>query len=250
MNEIRTKTTISLSKYYQAKKKRIIILPIRLINELKPKIIQIDIGKNSTKLKMAPEWFQYNNQENVLKNIIYPLNINDNEEDTIKTIARYRSSIHQEKTNFIENPIDIGEQQTETLIIALNDFIKEFNGELTFTDENITFTNPTYRTACGIADLSSAHLLATDYIPTAKFSFLIHLDYQSDLARSIETMQNFTLEFSKAISTVIDCPNDYIRIISIEKLSKFRRKTKVNFGLTTPNSEQTEQLAQHLKVNF
>lgn len=248
--ETRTKTTTAIAKFYDPNKKRTISIPIRLLTELKPKIIQISLGKNCTTLKMAPEWFQFDDQDEALKNIVYPKGVTENEQRTFDTVARYRAATDNPKNNFRRTPLDIREQGTETLVVALGDFAQRYGGELTFTNEDIPFIEPAHRTACGIADFSSAHLLATDYISTAKFTFLVDLDYQTDLARSGELMQNFVLEFSNAIARVLDCPNDYVRVTSVEKPSKTRRQTKVNFGLTTPNSEETEQLAEDLKVNF
>jgi hypothetical protein len=244
----RIKTTTALAKFYDPKKKRTISIPIRLFTELKPKIIQISIGKNSTKLKMAPEWFKHDDHDEALKNIVYPKGITENQQRTFDTVARYRSAVDKPNNNFRQESLNVSEDETETLIIALDDFVQQFGGELSFTDENVEFDKVADRTACGIANLSSAHLLATDYIPTAKFSFLVDLDYQRDLARSGETMQNFILEFSNAIARVLDCSNDYVRVISIEKPSKIRRQTKVNFGLTTPEPEKTEEFVEELKV--
>jgi hypothetical protein len=248
--EIRTKTTTALAKFYNPKKKRTVSIPIRLITELRPKIVQISIGKNSTTLKMAPEWFKHDDHAEALKNIVYPKDVTENQQRTFDTVARYRAAANNPKNNFREAPLNVSEDKTETLIIALGDFVQHFGGELSFTNEDVAFDQVADRTACGIANLSSAHLLATDYIPTAKFSFLVDLDYQRDLARSGETMQNFVLEFSNAIADFLTCPKNYVRVISVEKPNKTRRKTKVNFGLTTPDPEETEQFVENLKVDL
>ena len=223
--ETRNQLSTALSKFYDPKKKRVILIPIRILNELKPKIVELYIGKNSTKLKMAPDWFERDDQSESLKNIVYPKGITENQERTFNTVARYRAAANRPNNNFRQSSIQLNENNTETLIIALDDFVQQFGGELSFTNEDFTFEETTHRTACGVANLSSAHLLATDYIPTAKFTFLVDLDYQSDLARSSETMQNFTLEFSKSIANVLDCPSDYVRVTSLEKPGK---KTKTN----------------------
>ena len=246
--ERRIQTSTSVAKFYDPKKKRTVSIPIRLLSELKPKIIELHIGKNSTKLKMAPEWFKQDDQSAALKKIVYPEGINENQQRTFDTVARYRAAIDQPKNNFRKESLSASEDKTETLIIALDDFVKQCGGDLAFTHEDVPFDQAAHRAACGVANLSSAHLLATDYIPTAKFTFLVDLDYQSDLARSSETMQNFVLAFSNAIAEVLTCPNDYVRVLSLEKPGKSRRHTKVNFGLTTPNPEKTEELVQNLKV--
>ncbi len=144
--------------------------------------------------------------------------------------------------------LHVSENNTEIRIIVLNDFVQQLGEELSLTNEDVPFDQAADRTACGVANLSSAHLLATDYISTAKFCFLVDLDYQSDLARSSETMQNFILSFSNAIAEVLTCPKDYVRVISVDRSGKNRGQTKVNFGLTTPNQEKTEEFVEELKV--
>jgi hypothetical protein len=166
------------------------------------------------------------------------------------TVARYRSSINNSKNNFRETPLDVNEKVTETLIILMYYFVQQFGGELAFTNEDLTFQQPSDRTACGIANLGSVHLLSTNSILTAKFCLLIDLDYQTDLAQSTETMQHFVLNFSNAIADVITCPNDYVRVITLEKAKNKDKQTEVKFGISTPNIEQTEQFAEDLKVDL
>ncbi|CAF2386250.1 unnamed protein product [Rotaria sp. Silwood2] len=238
----------SVTKFYDSKKKTVVLMPSRVLIELKPKIVQIIIGDKSTKLKMAPEWFKHDNQNKTLQNIVYPEGITDNEQHQFDVVARYRAASNKPNNNFREAVLHSNESNAETLVIALDNFVQQFGGELSFTNEDLTFKEPAHRTACGIGDLSSAHLLATNYIPTAQFSFLVDLDYQTDLARSSETMQNFVLNFANAIADVLTCSNDYVRVISVDKPGKTRYHTKINFGLTTPNPTETEQLVEELKV--
>ncbi len=248
--ETRIKTSTALTKFYHPKKKRVVFVPILHLTELKPKIVQISIQENFTKLKMAPEWFQHEDHNESLKNIVYPKGITKTQKRTYDTIARYRAATDNPENNFREVPLDVGEKGTETLISALHYFVEQFDGELAFTNQDLTFEQAADRTACGIANLSSAHLLATNYIRTAKFSFLVDLDYQNDLAQSSETMQNFVLTFANAIAKILTCPNDYVRIISLEKPQKKQRQTEVNFCVSTPNPEETEQFAENLKVDL
>lgn len=246
--QTRTQTLSTVAKFYDPKKKRTVSIPILILTELKPKIIQLSIGKNSTKLKMAPKWFQYDDHHEALKNIVYPEGVTENQHRTFDTVAKYRAAIGKPQSNFDKKKLNVSEDNTETLIIALDDFVKNFGGELAFTNEEVAFDQAADRTACGVANLSSAHLLATDYIPTARFCFLLDLDYQTDLARSSETMQNFILSFSNSIADVLTCPKDYVRVTSVEKSGKSRGHTKVNFGLTTPDQEKTEEFVEELKV--
>ena len=189
-------TSTVLTKYYHSKKKRVVFVPIRILTELKSKIIEISIEENVTTVKMAPEWFQCHGYDEALKNVVYPEGITKQHRYALDTVARYRAAITDNyENNFCETPLTVGENETETLIIGLHYFVRQFGGDLVFTNENLTFEQAVNRTACGIANLSSAHLLATNYIRTAKFTFLIDIDYQNDLAQSNETMQNFILDF-------------------------------------------------------
>lgn len=246
----RVQTSTTVAKYYDPKKKRTISIRIYLLTELKPKIIRLHVGNTSTQSKMAPEWFQHDDYDAALRHVVYPKHTTENEERTFDTVARYRASIEQPQSNFREHPLQVTEESEETLIIALDDFVKQFGGELSFTSEDVSFDQAAHRAACGVTNMSSAHLLATDFIPTAKFSFFVDLDYQSDLTRSSETMQNFILSFSNGIADVLTCPKDYVRVTSVEKSGKSRRRTKINFGLTTPNPEKTQELAEDLKVTL
>ena len=182
-----------LIKYYDAEKKRTVVLPTRLPTKITSKIIEMFIGKNCTKLKMAPEWFKHKKYDEALKSIVYPEGITENR--PFDTVAKYRAAVNKPNSDFQYKSINVNENNTETLIIALDKFTQQFGGELSFNNETLTFEETAHRTACGIANLSSAHLLATNYIPAAQFSFLVNRDYENDLGRSVETMQNFYIRF-------------------------------------------------------
>jgi hypothetical protein len=222
------------------------MIPTRPIIELRSRIVQILIGKDSTTLKMAPSWFKHTDHNEALKNIVYPEGITENR--PFNTVAQYRTAINKPNSDFRQKSLHVSENNTEIMIIALDDFVQQLGGELSFTNEDVLFDQAADRTACGVANLSSAHLLATDYIPTAKFGFLVDFDYETDLARSGETMQDFVLDFSNAIAGVLTCRNDYVRVMSVEKPVKTRRQSRVNFGVSTPNPEETGRLVKDLKV--
>ncbi|UJR24705.1 hypothetical protein I4U23_006079 [Adineta vaga] len=239
--------TTALVQFYDPSKKRTIMISVRLLNELRPKVVQINVGKNMTKLKMAPKWFKPENQEKPLKNIVYPKGISKNQQHTFNTVARYRAVTNKPNNNFQTSSLEPTENNAELLVIALDNFVQQFHGQLSFSKENVTFDETTHRAACGIANFSSAHLLATNYIPTAIFVFKMDLDYERDLARTSETMQDFVLNFSNSIADILNCPSDYVRVNSVHN-PKIRRQTKVDFGISTPNPAETEKLAEELKI--
>jgi hypothetical protein len=119
---------------------------------------------------------------------------------------------------------------------------------LSFTDEAQQFDRSIYRAAAGIIDLGSIHLLATDALLTANFQFEIDLDYDGEITQSEANVENFVLDFCEAISKVLSCDNDKVRVFSIDKLGKKSGQSHVNFGLTTSDPKKTEQLARTLQV--
>ena len=237
----------SMVQFYDPKKKRTVRIPIQIIVELKPKIVSISMGKDSMTLKMVPKWFKHEDQSESLRIIVYPAGVTEHR--PFDTVARYRAATDKPNNDFRHASLSGSENSTETLVIALDTFAQQFGGELSFTSQDLSFSETAHRTACGVATLSSAHLLATDFIPTAKFTFKISLDYDNDLAKSSETMQNFVLSFSKAIAEILKCPSDFVRMFSVKKPAEKQRYTNVSFGLTTPDQTETKRLAHDLQVD-
>ena len=215
-------------------------------NEMQMKINQIDIEDTVTTLKMVPITFKLDDKKKALKGIIYPTDGTDR--NLINIIARYRTLINKSK-DFCHEPLQISKDSTETAILVLHAFAHQCGGELSFTDEDLSFSGTTTQIASGLVNLDNIHVLADNFIPTAKFSIKIKLDYNRDLAQSTSIMKNFILDFQKAIAHLLHCKNEFIRIFSIEKVDNKRRITQINFGLTTPDKNQTESLARHLQVN-
>lgn len=216
-----------------------------LISETQMKICEIDIGDNLTTLKMTPIWFKLDDRKGALKDIIYPTDGTDR--TVVNIIARYRTIINKSK-DFRQQPLEVNEQSIETVIIALDIFARQYGGELSFTNEELSYSNSTEHIACGIANLGSIHLLAMDYISTAKFSIKLNLNYDRDLAQTNSMMKKFILDFNKSIAHLLRCNNDFVRIFSIEKIDNKRGMIQVNFGLTTPDYNQTEYLARQFQV--
>ncbi|CAF2027700.1 unnamed protein product [Rotaria magnacalcarata] len=237
----------ALTRFYDSKKKRTTWMPTKLIGDLKPRIVRMNIEKTRTTLKMAPQWFKHEEYTNALENIVYPPDIQDHR--PFDTIARYRTAIKQTNLNFHQASLRATEDDIETLVIALDRFAQTYGGELSFTNQEMLFNNTAESTACGVANLSSVHLLAADYISTANFAFQVYMDYERDLARSSETMQTFVLNFSTAIAQDLSCQTDYVRIFSIEKVVEKKGETVVKFGLTTPDRVTTEELAKDLQTH-
>ncbi|CAF1091021.1 unnamed protein product [Adineta steineri] len=235
----RARTAVSRSKSaFVPNIIRCIIIPSTLT------ITNIHIGDKLTTFQMIPKWFEPDDREEAIKDIVYPNNVSDKE--PYETVARFRAATDK-STNFYQQPLDVGEQSTETLILSLNAFAKQFGGELSFTDKNLSFEDSTEQMACGIANMGSVHLLATDSLPTAIFNFNVSFDYNRDLARSPDTMANFIFNFSTAIANVLGCQNDYVRVFSVRKSKNDAGTSVVKCGLTIPDPNETKRLAHDLQ---
>ncbi|CAF3628675.1 unnamed protein product [Rotaria sp. Silwood1] len=199
---------------------------------------------NGTSLKMTPAWFKLNDQQAVLKDIVYPPAINDNQ--PFDTIAAYRTFTNKSK-DFCRKPINIAEDSTETLILVLDAFARKFNGNLTITMNDVPVDDSSHCLACGIGNLGNVHMLTNNYVPMAKFAFNITVDYDKNFAESKDTMENFALSFCRDVSQLLSCEEHYIRILSVKKSNKQSDETKVHFGITKPNFNETQQLAHLLQ---
>ncbi|CAF4640702.1 unnamed protein product, partial [Rotaria sp. Silwood2] len=180
------------------------------------KITRILIGDNLTQFKMAPDYFVPDDQELVLKNIVYPDDVVDKQ--LYNTVARYRINIGK-SIDFNNEPLRLSVDSVETLILALELFSQQFDGELNFSKNDLPFKYSSQRAACGMTDFGSVLILLADVIPTAKFEFQMgHFDYD-ELAQSRDMMEKFALDFCAAICETLKCEPVYIRLFSIEKSS-------------------------------
>jgi hypothetical protein len=208
------------------------------------KVVNMHIGDKLTTFHMIPSWFQPNDHETAVKDIVCPDDVTD--KHPYETVACYRAAIGK-SNNFNRLPLDVSDRSTETLMLSLDAFAKQFGGQLNFTNQDLSFENSTEQMACGIANMGSVHLLATDSLPTAVFNFKVGLDYKKDLARTPDTMANFITNFSTAVAKTLGCENNYVRVFSVEKSSEFRTSS-VKVGLTIPDPNETKRLADNLQV--
>ncbi len=181
------------------------------------------------------------------KDIIYPDGVIDHHPYII--VARYRRAIN-ESTDFCKYPLIVAEDSKETLMLGLENFAQQHGCDLSFTDNDQRFDKSIYRATCGMIDLGSVHLLASDTLLTANFQFEIDLDYDSDITQSKKNVERFVDKFCVAISQDLSCDQNNVRVFSIDKLAKRSGKSHVNFGLTTQDQKKTEQLASALQVHF
>ncbi|UJR17464.1 hypothetical protein I4U23_004359 [Adineta vaga] len=185
-----------------------------------------------------------NNNNNNDSDIVYPAGVKDHH--PYKIVAQYRRLLGK-STDFNAEPLCIGEDETETTILGLSNFAGQHGCDLIFTDEEHRFDNSMYRAACGVADLGSIHLLATDAVQTATFCFVMDFDFNNEFEESTERVESFVTDFCQAIATILVCDANNIRMFSISKMDKDKKKSEVKFGVTTAEVSKTEQLAEKLK---
>lgn len=226
---------------------RIHSIPILMI-PARMKITSMNLGKTLTILSMTPHWFKHHDiddEKRIFKTIKYPSNIKDIDKRSFNTIARFRTMNKKKTNDFTIEHIEAKKGSIETVVLALDAFVQQFGGKLCFTTDDLSFEESTHRTACGVADLGGIHLLASNYVLSAKFKLSVNLDYD-DLAKSDETMTIFIITFVDAIAKELSCDNEYVRITSIEKSTKL----EVIMALTTSDQTNTEELAKTFQVLY
>ncbi|CAF0929838.1 unnamed protein product [Adineta ricciae] len=203
----------------------------------------LDIGDIITKIRMDPLWFPQQSEPNNLSDFIYHSGITSTQ--THQNVALFQT-ITNRKSFFDGKTVRVKDKLDE-LIIALSEFAGEYDGNLSFTQNELPYKD-TYCAACGVGDLGTTHLLATDYISTARFSFHTELSYDDDLTKSAATMKSFVLTFVTSVAEVLGLErNEYIRVLSVVKDEEDGGKANVNLGVTTPDRKKTERLAQRLQ---
>ena len=194
---------------------------------------------------MVPPSFKSDSEMNDENDIIYPEGVTDRR--PYQTVARFRKAMNQ-STNFQESPLVVADDSPETLLFGLESFAQQHGCDLSLSGEDEGFAQSIERAACGVVDLGSIHMLATDSLLTANFQFEMDLDYDRQISSSNKNVEKFVLNFCAAISNVLSCENSNVRVFSIEKLDEKSSRSRVNFGLTTSDQKTTKQLASSLQV--
>lgn len=213
---------------------------------LKKKVVYLDIDQTVTTVRMAPKSFKYTKDHKALNNIVYPTGTKDKR--PYETIARYRSAMKEPNNNFRRHPLSDDLEDTETVILGLDEFVRHFDGELVFTDQSISYADSINQAVQGIGNLGNSHLFAGNYIPTAVFDVVIDRHYERVLASSVKFMCEFILDFVKGIANALSCDEDSIRVFELKKMEKDPKQTRMKFGLTTQHIKITERLANNLQV--
>ncbi|CAF3664338.1 unnamed protein product [Rotaria sp. Silwood1] len=146
--------------------------------------------------------------------------------------------------DFIAEPFVATTDNTETLIVVLNELAEELGARLSFTEKAFQYDNSDYRTACGIGNLGSIHSIVGDggSLQTAHFRLHLNLSYD-DLISTAEKFKNFTITLITDIASMIGCKKEFIRVFSVSRASS----AHTDIGITTQQLEKTTKLAEQLK---
>ncbi|CAF1312542.1 unnamed protein product [Didymodactylos carnosus] len=213
----------------------------------RPKIKVHHVTDTSAKIDTTPFWFDQIEPIDRRK-ICLPTNydsVSPIDYQTIDCLSRYRTMESKKSLNFVNDPFQGTVNDSETLVIALNDVVQQCNVNLSFTNGNFKYDDSDYRIACGIADLGSIHSLIAsgDNIQTAKFQFRFNLKYD-DIVKTNETVQNFILRLLNAIAEIIQCQTQFVRVFSLDKNTS--DEISVQFGVTAPQQNDTKIFAENL----
>ena len=115
------------------------------------------------------------------EDIVYPEGVIDRR--PYLTVAQYRRMIGK-SPNFIHEPMHVGENETETVVLGLEQFAQNHNCQLIFANEDHTFTNSISAAVQGTVDLGSIHLLATDALQRANFQLEMNIDLFDEFRKS------------------------------------------------------------------
>ncbi|UJR20440.1 hypothetical protein I4U23_023571 [Adineta vaga] len=146
--------------------------------------------------------------------------------------------------DFVAKPFEADVENTETLVVVLNELVTQLGARLTFTNSEFTYDDSDYRTACGVINLGSIHtfLASEGQFQTAKFTLHLDLDYDQ-LTATPETLKKFVLSSINDIASIAGCNKDFTRVFDVCRTTSIF----LNFGITTPVIEDTKEVADALK---
>ncbi|CAF0896223.1 unnamed protein product [Didymodactylos carnosus] len=225
----------------------IIPIPTHTIAAPLPVITATQTTNQSTTLLVTPAWYEPIKLPAVNK-IRLPVHYNKDSPADVRTfecLSTYRSMKNKDQPiDFVAQPFTSATNNTETLIVVLNELAQQLGARLTFTEKAFQYDDSDYRTACGVGNLGSIHsmIAAGENVQTAKCKLHLKLNYE-DVTSSAQTLRDFTIAFINDISAIVGCKKEFIRVFSISHASSLY----IEFGITTTELEETKKLAEQLK---
>lgn len=211
-----------------------------------PEVTVTETSRDATRLEVTPVWFESVDTVPATE-INLPPSYNQNSRDvqTYDCLARFRKMNNTAaKVDFVAKPFVPAAEDTETMVVVMNELIQQLGASLTFTTKEFNYEDSAYRTACGIADMGSIHSLIAsgESVQAANFKLHMNLNYE-EVVSNPGSIKNFTVHLTNDISKVLDCKPEYIRVLSIERTNAI----EVKIYLTTPDPNETKRLADKLK---
>ncbi|CAF3800549.1 unnamed protein product [Rotaria sp. Silwood1] len=209
--------------YIKALPQPIVTVPAKIISKPAPNVASNIITDKEASIDVTPAWFEPVKLPPREK-IRFPANYNKNSPDDVRTydcLSTYRSMVKKTDTiDFVAQPFSSAVNNTETLVVVLNELAHILGARLTFSGANYKYNDSDYRTACGVTNLGSIHsFLASDgNFLTAKFDLHLDLNYK-DITQSPEALRNFVLTLISDISSIAECDKDFIRVFSVKPSS-------------------------------
>ena len=164
---------------------------------------------------------------------------------TYECLAAYRLMRNKNQPiDFVVQPFTPTVDNTETVVVLLNELAQQLGARLTFTEKGFQYDDSAYRAACGVGNLGSIHsmIAAGDNVQTAKFKLHLKLNYDDIISPAV-TLRDFTVELINDLATNLECAKEFIRVFSVSRASSIH----VECGITTAEFEKTQTLAEQLK---
>jgi hypothetical protein len=212
-----------------------------------PIITANTVTSEKATIDVTPAWFEPIKPVSPDK-IRLPASYNKNSPTDVRTyncLATYRSMTEKTgKIDFVAKPFTSAVDNTETLVVVLNELANQLGTRLTFTNADFKYNDSDYRTACGVTNLGSIHsfLASEGQCQTAKFDLHLKLDYDQ-ITASPETLKNFVLRSINDISSIAGCNKEFVRVFGVSRASSLL----VGFGITAPQLEETKRTAELVK---
>ncbi|CAF1028738.1 unnamed protein product [Adineta ricciae] len=222
-------------------------LLLALTQKTQPIVSAKTITDKKATLDVMPAWFEQVKPV-PLERIRPPASFDKNSPTDVRTyqcLATYRSMKNKTKNiDFVVEPFKADVENTETLVVVLNELANQLGTRLTFTNSDFKYDDSAYRTACGVANLGSIHtfLASEGQFQTAKFTLHLNLDYDN-LTATPETLQKFVVDSINDISSVVGCKKEFIRVFEVQRT----QSAFLGFGICGPSLLETEAIAEQTK---
>ena len=225
----------------------VVPIPTDSIAAPTPHVTAVAVTKERTTLDVTPVWFEPIKLPAADKVRLPAHYKKDSPADvrTFECLAMYRSMVQKgQPIDFVSQPFTAAVNNTETVIVVLNELMQELSGRLTFTEKAFQYDDSDYRTACGIGNLGSIHTMINggENLQTAMFELHLALDYDN-VTSSPQTLRDFTVNLINDLSTKLTCKKEFIRVFSVSRASSIY----AGVGITTPQIEETRRLADQLR---